>query len=122
MITSCGSIVLRDDDLGGGSGRALHRFELVSPALGFAEIDRGEELGAFLLGPVAGIASLLEQAFRQALLRPRRYALVGIGRHAGLHLHELLGVVGRPHDALYSMAAHAVEQGVLLLRRARHAL
>src|SRR5262245_66069151 len=51
-------IVLRDDHLGGGAGRTRQRLERVIPGLGFAQIDRSEELGALLLGLVASVASL----------------------------------------------------------------
>jgi hypothetical protein len=115
-------VVLGDDHLGGASGRARQRLERIIPGRVFAQIDRGQKLGAVLLGPVAGIAALLEQALRLAQLRPRRHALIGVGAHALLDLDEFIGVVGRPHDAFDGVAAHAIEHAVLLLGRAGHAL
>ncbi len=115
-------IVFGDDHLGGPPGRPRQCLERVSPGGGFAQIDRGQKFGAILLGLVACIAAFLEQPFGHALLRPRRHALIGVGAHALLNLHEFVGIMGRPHDALDGVAAHAVEHGILLLRRARHAL
>ena len=53
-------------------------------------------------------------------LHPRLRRVVGVLRHALEHWEKCLGVIGRAHDALEGMAAHAFDQRPLLLRRAGH--
>src|SRR5215216_4144548 len=110
-------VVFRDDDAVGAAGEPRQCLELIGPGL-LAQIDGGEIFRRYLhAGPLA------ERAARVAdePLRMLRRAARVVTDHPVEDADELLGVVLRAYDAVQVMAAHAIEQRLLLLIRAGEA-
>jgi hypothetical protein len=105
-------VVLGDDDARGAAGRARQGLERIAPSLVLAQIDGGEVVGNRLH---AGTLPERAPGVADQPLRMLRRAARVVLRHALEHLHELLGVVWRLHDAIEVVAADAVEQRFLLL-------
>ena len=110
-------VVFGDDDAVGAAGQARQRLERIGPRL-LAQIDRGE-----ILRDHPHVGPLAERALRVAdePLRMLRRAAGVIADHPVEDFDELLAVVLRAHDAVEVVAAHAIEQRLLVLIGAREA-
>src|SRR5215467_11650120 len=119
-------VVLGVDDARRAAGGARVRLERVAPLRRGAAVDRREVLGGRAVDLDALVAALLHQPLGAAQLRVLRDALVDVALHPREHgLHEGVGVVAGPRDALERVAADAVEEQSLLrvaAREARHPL
>ena len=109
-------IVFGDDHMGGLAGEPRQGLERIAPGVVLAQVDAGEPFG----GGLVGVADRAQRVADQPLRLARRAARI-IAAHALEDLRELVGVVGRAHDALDGVAAVAVEQERFLLVGARHA-
>src|SRR5579885_703353 len=106
-------VVFRDDGAGRAAGRPGEGLEGILPFFDLAQIDAGEVFGrlAVLLGGAG--ARRVKHA-----LRLDRLAYRAVAAHARDHLGKFICIVRGAHDALERVAAHAVEQEVLLIIRA----
>src|SRR5262252_929543 len=105
-------IILGDDDPGGTAGRSGEPLQLVSPCLVFAQVDRGKKLRE---RPRARALPNLAASIAVKALRIFRGAAWIITAHALKNLHELVGRVLRPHDAVEIVAADAAERRLFLV-------
>src|SRR5580704_5535000 len=103
MRTSCGAMVWR------GRSYSVMTTRVARP---FGRGKVGSELAYQIV---------VHLALGEPRLHPRLRGVVGVLRHALEHGKECFGVVGRAHDALKGVAAHAFDQRPLLLQRAGHA-
>ena len=108
-------VVFGDDDVGGAALGPRQGLQRVRPGRPAAQIHR-RQIGGELAHQI-----VMHLALGEPRLQARLRRVVGILRHALEHGEERLGIVGRAHDALEGMAAHAFDQRPLLLRRAGHA-
>ena len=108
-------IVFGDHDVGGAALGPRQGLQLVRPGRPAAQIHRCQISGELAHQVVVHLA------LGKPRLHPRLRRVVGILRHALEHGKKCLGVVGRAHDALKCVAAHAFDQRPLLFRRAGHA-
>ena len=108
-------LIFGDDDVGGAAFGPRQRLQFVRPRRTAAQID-GREISGELAHQIVAYV-----AFGKPGLHTRLRRVVGVLRHALEHGNKRLGVVGRTHDALERVAAHALDQRPLLLGRARHA-
>src|SRR5262249_43456677 len=113
-----GEVVLGDDHASRPAGETRLGLERKRPGLLLAQVYRREPFRG--LPAVAAALDVARRLAREALRLERRAAGIVSG-HALEDLHEAVGVVARLHDALYRVAAVAVEQEALLLVGARHA-
>ena len=104
-------VVFRDNDAVGATAEPRQRLEWIGPGL-LAQIDGGEIFrGRLHAGPLAECAARVADE----PLRVLRRAAGIVADHPIEDVDELLGVVVRAHDAVEVVAAHAIEQRLLLL-------
>ena len=111
-------IVLGDDHPGRLALRPWERLHRILPFGNLAEIDRAQilrELGHLLL------LRWRRLAHAGPHLRAQRRAALRVSSHSLQDLHELVGVVTRPSDALHRVAGDATQETLLLFIGSRHA-
>jgi hypothetical protein len=111
-------IVFGDDHMRGLARKPRFGLKRESPGWLLAQVDAGEPFRG-----LPAIAAALNISTRGASepLRLQGSAAGIIEAHPLENLHEFVGVMRRPHDALERVTGSTIEQEAFLLVRARHA-